>query len=157
MAGSHTAPPPDFSVTSRDLVGTYRVLTMEHYSADGSIGRPFGDAPEGFITYTPEGYMMALLSRSDRVPFVDGDILGGSQEEQVTAFLTASSFAGRYEVKDGQVYHYLEAVSFPNWKGTTQARDFELTETHLRLYPPPLLMEGQLRTSRVECARLKHW
>jgi hypothetical protein len=144
-------------VKSSDLVGTYRFLSMEHYSEDGSVGRPFGEAPEGFMTYTPEGYMMALLSRSDRVPFVGGDILGGTQEEQISAFMTASSFAGRYEVRDGQIHHHLEAASFPNWKGTTQPRDFELTETHLKLYPPALLMDGQLRTSRVVLERLSHW
>jgi hypothetical protein len=144
-------------VESSDLVGTYRVLSMEYYSEDGSVGRPFGDSPEGFITYTPEGYMMALLSRSDRVPFVDGDILGGTQAEQVGAFLSASSFAGRYEIVDGQIHHHLEAASFPNWKGTTQPRNFELTETHLNLYPPALLMDGQMRTSRVELERLSHW
>lgn len=144
-------------VKSGDLVGTYRLLSMEHYSDDGSVGRPFGDTPEGFITYTPEGYMMALLSRSDRVPFPDGDILGGTQAEQASAFMTASSFAGRYEIRDGQVHHYLEAASFPNWKATTQSRDFELTHTHLKLYPPKLLMEGQMRSSRVVFARLSHW
>jgi hypothetical protein len=144
-------------VKSSDLVGTYRFLSMEHYSEDGSVGRPFGDEPEGFMTYTPEGYMMALLSRSDRVPFAGGDILGGTQTEQVSAFMTASSFAGRYEVRDGQIHHHLEAASFPNWKGTTQPRDFELTTTQLKLYPPALLMDAQLRTSRVVLARLSHW
>jgi Lipocalin-like domain len=144
-------------VTALDLVGTWRVLTMEYYDADGTVGRPFGDHPEGFITYTPEGYMMALLSRSDREPFVDGDIMGGTPDEQVSAFLTASSFAGRYEVIDNQIHHHLEAASFPNWKGTTQPRDFDLTATHLSLYPPPLLMAGQLRSSRVQLIRLPHW
>jgi hypothetical protein len=139
------------------LVGTYRLLSMEHYADDGEVGRPFGDSPEGFITYTPEGYMLAIISRPDRAPFREGDILGGSEAEQAAAFLSASSFAGRYEVRDNQVVHYLEAATFPNWKGTTQARDFELTGTHLTLYPPKLLMEGKLRSSRVHFERLLAW
>ncbi|MGA8371411.1 MAG: lipocalin-like domain-containing protein [Acidimicrobiales bacterium] len=140
---------------SSRLVGTYRLVSMEHYADDGEVGRPFGDAPEGFITYTPEGYMLAILSRPDRAPFVDGDILGGSEAEQAAAFLSASSFAGRYEVRDNQVVHHLEAATFPNWKGTTQARDFELTDAHLTLFPPKLLMEGKLRRSRVHFERLR--
>ncbi len=139
------------------LVGTYRLLAMESYAEDGTVERNFGDAPEGLITYTPEGYMLAILSRADRPLFGDGDIMGGTPEEQSAAFLSASSFAGRYEIRDGKVYHYLEAATFPNWKGTTQARDYELTDTHLTLYPPKLLMDGQLRSSRVHFERLRHW
>jgi hypothetical protein len=139
------------------LVGTYRLLSMESFGSDGTVEHNFGAHPEGFITYTPEGYMLAILSRSDRPPFADGDILGGSKDEQAQAFLSASSFSGRYEIREGKVFHYLEAATFPNWKGTTQARDFELTDTHLTLYPPALLMDGQLRTSRVHFERLTPW
>ena len=138
---------------SRTLVGTYRVLSMESFAEDGTVARQFGEHPEGFITYTGEGYMMALLARADRAPFTGGDILRGRPEEQISAFESASSFAGRYEIKGGKIFHYLEAASFPNWKGTTQARDYELTPTHLTLFPPKLLMDGQLRTSRVRLAR----
>lgn len=141
----------------QDLIGTYRLVSMEHYTEDGTVGRPFGETPNGFITYTPEGYMMALLSRSDRQPFADGDIMGGSPQEQITAFLTASAFAGRYELRDGRIWHHLEAATFPNWAGTVQVRDYELTTTELTLFPPPLLMEGRLRTSRVAFSRLSHW
>jgi hypothetical protein len=140
-----------------DLVGTYRLVSMEHYTEDGTVGRPFGDAPSGFITYTAEGYMMALLSRSDRQPFADGDIMGGSPQEQIAAFLTASAFAGRYEIREQKIWHHLEAATFPNWAGTVQVRDYELTETSLALFPPPLLMDGQMRTSRVAFTRLAHW
>lgn len=142
---------------AQDLIGTYRLVSMEHYTEDGTVGRPFGEAPSGFITYTAEGYMMALLSRSDRQPFADGDIMGGSPQEQIAAFLTASAFAGRYELRDGQIWHHLEAATFPNWAGTVQVRDYELTATALTLFPPPLLMEGELRTSRVAFSRLSHW
>jgi hypothetical protein len=138
----------------RALVGTYRVLSMESTTDDGEVERQFGERPEGFITYTPEGYMMALLSRPDRAPFVDGDILGGRPEEQIAAFVSASAFAGRYEVVDGRIAHHLEAASFPNWKGTTQVREYELTATHLVLKPPRLLMNGKWRTSRVDLERL---
>ena len=142
---------------SAALVGTFRLLSMESYDEEGNVSKGFVENPDGFITYTAEGYMMALLSRADRPPFADGDIRAGSPQERAEAFLASSSFAGRYEVKDGKVFHYLEAASFPNWKGTTQARDYELTDTHLTLYPPKLLMEGRLQSSRVHFEKLQHW
>ncbi len=86
------------SPESAALVGTYRLLSMESYDEDGTVSKGFGDDPDGFITYTAEGYMMALLSRSQRTPFRDGDIRAGSEQERAQAFLEASSFAGRYEI-----------------------------------------------------------
>jgi len=35
------------------LVGTWRVLAVEHTADDGGVGRPFGDRPQGLILYTP--------------------------------------------------------------------------------------------------------
>jgi hypothetical protein len=141
-------------VSEPSLVGTYRLLSMESTAEDGTVERNFGENPDGFITYTPEGYMLAILSRSDRKAFAAGDILRGTTEEQSAAFNEASAFSGRYEIKAGKVFHYLEAATFPNWKGTTQARDYEVTDTHLTLYPPKLLMNGRLRSSRVHFERL---
>ena len=55
------------------LVGTYRVLTMEHYTDDGEVGRPFGDDPQGIIVYTAAHYMTAILMKSGRPAFAAGD------------------------------------------------------------------------------------
>ena len=60
------------------LVGTYRLVSVESTSADGEVQRPFGDHPDGFMTFTPEGYMLAVLARHDRPTFADGDIMGGT-------------------------------------------------------------------------------
>jgi hypothetical protein len=137
------------------LVGTWRVLAMEHYTDDGEVGRPFGGSPEGIIVYTAERYMTALLMRPGRPPFVAGDVLGGTEAERAAAFLTANAFAGRWEVQGEEVVHHLEVTTFPNWVGTDQRRRFEVTESELTLYPPSMLMEGKLRHARVHCARIR--
>jgi hypothetical protein len=137
------------------LVGTWRVLEMEHYTDDGEVGRPFGDSPQGIIVYTPERYMTAVLMRRDRQFFAAGDILGGTPSERADAFLTANAFAGRWELQGTEVVHYLEVCTFPNWVGTEQRRRFEVTASELSLYPPSMLMEGKLRHARVRCARIR--
>ena len=53
------------------LVGTYRLVSVESTSAHGEVQRPFGEDPDGFMTFTPEGYMLAVLARHDRPPFAD--------------------------------------------------------------------------------------
>jgi len=137
------------------LVGTWRVLAMEHYTDDGEVGRPFGDTPRGLIVYTPERYMTAVLMRPGRPPFAAGDVLGGTPAERADAFLTANAFAGRWELQGDEVVHHLEVCTFPNWVGTEQRRRFEVGPSELTLYPPSMLMEGKLRHARVHCARIR--
>ncbi len=136
------------------LVGTYRVLMVEHYTDDGEVGRPFGDDPQGVIVYTPERYMTAVLMQSGRPHFAAGDVLGGTDAEKAAAFESANAFAGRWEVVGDEIVHHLEVTTFPNWVGTQQRRRFEVTDTHLTLYPPSMLMAGAWRHARVHCERV---
>jgi hypothetical protein len=136
------------------LVGSYRLLSFEHYSDDGEIGRPFGEHPRGFILYTPQHYMSAILMRADRPNFDAGDILGGNDGEKAAAFASSSAYAGRWEIVGTQIIHHLEATTYPNWTDTDQPRDFELTDTHFTLFPPKMIMEGKVRHGRVHWERL---
>jgi len=144
---------PDEELAAR-LVGTYRLVSVESTSQDGDVQRPFGDDPDGFMSFTPEGYMLAVLARHDRPTFADGDIMGGTDEERAAAFLSASAFAGRYEVREGRLVNTLGAATFQNWTGTVQVRDFELTARGLTLITPALLMGGALRSSTVRLERV---
>ena len=136
------------------LVGTYRLVSVESTSEDGEVQRPFGEHPDGFMAFTSEGYMLALLARHDRPTFADGDIMGGTDQERAAAFLSASAFAGRYEVREGRLVNTLGAATFQNWTDTVQVRDFEVTEAGLTLVTPALLMGGALRSSRITLERI---
>ncbi len=153
-AGAHSSGVRPTDAELRDqLVGTYRVVAVESVDEDGDVRQPFGEDPAGYIAYTPEGYMMAILSRRDRPRFADGDIMGGSEPERAQAFLEASAFVGRFEVRDGRVAHYLDVATFQNWVGTAQVRDFEVTDGGLVLRTPFLLMDGKPRSSVVRLVR----
>ena len=54
------------------LVGTYRLVSVESTSEDGEVQRPFGEDPDGFMTFTPEGYMLALLALTTDRPSPTG-------------------------------------------------------------------------------------
>jgi hypothetical protein len=139
----------------QQLVGTYRLLGMEHFTDDGEVGHPFGESPKGFIIYTAGGYMSAILMRADRPSFDAGDILGGNDAERLAAFSSSSAYAGRYDIVDDQIIHHLEVTTYPNWTNTDQPRNFDLTDTHFTLYPPAMLMEGRVRRGRVRWERLE--
>jgi hypothetical protein len=136
------------------LVGSYRLVTFRDIADDGEVREPLGADPVGFILYSAERYMTAVLMAAHRPNFAAGDILSGSDEERVRAFATASGYAGRWSITDGEVVHQLEAATFPNWTGTVQRRRYEMEGDELRLYPPRLLMDGKMRRSEVFWRRL---
>lgn len=139
-----------------DLIGTYRLVSVEHVSGTGEVGHPFGEHPVGYMTYSAEGYMSVIMARADRPRFAGGDILAGTAEEQADAFGTASAFVGRFELVDGgKVRYQLEVATYPNWVGTTQERQIELgADGRLVLTTPVLLMAGEPRWARVVLQRI---
>ena len=140
--------------TRKRLVGSWRLLEVEHIGDDGEVGRPFGEHPLGILIYTAEGTMSATLMQSGRAKFADGDILAGSDAERIAAFTSSSAFAGRYEIVGDEIRHHLEVATYPNWAGTDQVRSFDLSDTHLTLYPPRMRMQGKDRRGRVRWERL---
>lgn len=136
------------------LVGTFRLVSVEHTDEQGVVGRPFGDAPIGYMTYTPDGYMFVIMMEADRPDFPGGDILGGTVEERAAAFSSASSFVGRFRTDGDEVTYDLVAATFPNWVGTTQVRRFEFDGDRLVLTTPVLLMDGVPRRATVTLRRV---
>ena len=138
-----------------ELVGTYRLLSFENFAEDGEVGRPFGEHPTGMIIYTPERYMSAIMMRTDRPAFSAGDILGGTDAEKLEAFATSSAYSGQWEIVGDQIIHHLLCTTYPNWTGTDQPRNFDLTATTFTLYPPPMLMQGRIRHGKVHFERIQ--
>lgn len=136
------------------LVGTYRLVSVEHTDQEGAVGRPFGDAPVGFMTYTADGYMFVIMMQADRPAFPGGDILGGTVDERAEAFSSASSFVGRYRTDGDEVTYEIVAATYPNWVGTTQVRHFAFDGRRLVLTTPVLLMEGAPRSAAVTLERI---
>lgn len=143
------------SITRADLAGTFRLLSFKNFADDGEVREPFGPAPIGQAIYTAGGAMSALMMVADRPGFADGDILAATDAERLEAFATASAYAGRYRIENGQIVHSLEVTSYPNWTGTEQYRDFELTATHFTLFPPRMLMDGKIRRGEVRFERVE--
>ena len=141
------------------VVGSYRLATFHDIADDGEVRQPLGPDPVGFITYSAEHVITALLMAAGRPNFTDGDILAGSDADRVQAFASASAYAGRWNVEPGNanepvIVHRLEAATFPNWVGSVQHRRFEIEADELRLFPPRLLMNGKMRRSELTWKRI---
>ena len=127
------------------LLGTWKLISITAIFPDGNIDREaFGANPIGYITYTTEGKMMVIFSKSQR------SLLSGNSaspltaaihsvpiEERAEAFSTFNSYAGSYTLDGDKVIHHVEIASIPNRIGKSLTRTFVLNGNQVTLKTPP--------------------
>jgi hypothetical protein len=119
------------------LVGAWALVScVETDVMTGEVFLPMGDAPNGFILYTPDGYMSAQLSSVDRANFADDDMYKGAPDEYTAAGESYLAYSGPYHVDEARrtVEHGMAVSLFPNWTGDRQLRIVDLDGDILRLH-----------------------
>jgi hypothetical protein len=115
---------------------------------DGTVVKPFGDNPHGYLVYTPDGHVFvqiaarerAVLLRSGQLP---PTLLETTEAGTALAFL---AYCGTFEVLGDQVIHHKEFDIRPNQDGSAEARSVELAGDRLIL---------GFRTSQIEWQRVR--
>ncbi len=123
---------------SRSLVGTWKLVSASSISENGRVNNAvFGDNPTGFITYTADGRMHAIISDGGRKPLSVSDRIAAATEERAKAFSTFVVYAGRYTFTGDKVVHHVEAASIQNWVNTDLVRSARFEGDRLILKTPP--------------------
>lgn len=125
------------------FIGAWRLISCEIRDEDGTVFYPYGENVVGYLMYTHDGYMSAVISDADRANFSSQDIKGGTVEEKAKAAETYLSYAGKYEMHGNMVIHHLDVSLFPNWVGTEQKRFVELSGNKLIISTEPFLISGK--------------
>ena len=73
--------------SSSKVVGTWRLVATS----------PTSPLQAGYITYTDDGRVSAILRHGGRKPLTTGDRISASIEERAEAFATLFAYAGSYE------------------------------------------------------------
>lgn len=104
-------------VTSRRLVGTWRLCSLQRFR-DGEFYRfPMGDAATGRLFYSAEGLVAAfLMSAAWRA---------GDASPTWDHFM---SYSGRWSLSDGSVSHRLDAASISQLIGQDLIRHVSWTD-----------------------------
>src|SRR5277367_1895172 len=90
------------------LVGTWRLASVRTTSATGERNdAPYGAHPSGFITYTVEGRMSAIIGFDGRAPLSTGEWFRAPKDERAAAFSTFLAYAGGYSAADDRVIHHV--------------------------------------------------
>lgn len=81
----------------------YKLQSGAMESNDGKVDYPYGKAAVGYLFYLENGMMSFHMMASDRKPFAQYGLHGGSPQDNDAAFRTSLSFCGRYSIEGDEI------------------------------------------------------
>src|SRR4051812_6832455 len=121
--------------TGNQVLGTWKLRSYEREElATGKRHNQFGDHPDGYLGYAPDGRMYAMFIRQDRI--MPRDVVP-TEEEGVQLIGSMVAYGGTYTLGERQVVHHIDISWNQNWTGTDQVRFFELDGDVLTITTAP--------------------
>ena len=121
--------------TTGQLVGTWRLVSIEDTMKDGVVKSPeqFGPHPLGFLMYEADGYMCANIMNPDRPAWKDP--AKATNDEKIAYYDTFIAYCGTYKLdaENSVVTHYPVVAWTPAYVGSTQERPFRLEGKRLTI------------------------
>jgi|SRR5580692_785265 hypothetical protein len=137
------------------LLGTWKLVSASSATASGERNdTPFGASPLGFLTYTQDGRVTAMVSYGGRKRLSSSDPLAAPAEEQAEAFRTFVAYAGRFTLHGDKVIHHVEISSIEDWVHTDLLRSIKFDGERLVLATPPMPDGGKIQTFELIWQRL---
>jgi hypothetical protein len=119
------------------IVGTWHLVSVTTTITDtGEVTQPYGEHPDGRLTYTPGGRMTGILVAEGRKR-LGPSAFSGSVEDQAEAYKTMISYAGSYTLTDTGVIHHVDVAWVASWVGVDQVRFTKLDGDTLTITTPP--------------------
>jgi hypothetical protein len=113
-------------VEPKDLLGAWKIEGWEiSYSDERPSTFPFGKNPTGLILYTPDGYMSATISRSDRSLMSDSNTRLAPDSEKAVSFDSYFHYSGTWRIEGNEVIHTVQHSLDPHFVGTDQVREMD--------------------------------
>jgi len=133
--------------TNDKLVGTWKLVSVSSTTSAGERSEtPYGPSPAGFLTYTGDGRVTALISYDGRKALSFGREGLAPLEEQAEAFKTFLAYAGRYALSGDQVTHHVEVSSIQNYVNKDLVRTVKFQGDRIILVTPPTPVNGEIQT-----------
>jgi hypothetical protein len=130
------------------LLGTCRLVSL-HDNLDGTLDKPFGDNPQGYLVYTPDGHVFVQYATRAKRRWPSPEVLELPYREFRNA-LGFGAYCGTFEVRDSQLVHHVEFGVVQQWSGVVEARSVVLDGDRLVLGTP---RGAQLEWQRVRCGK----
>ncbi len=145
-----------FGHANDKLVGTWKLVSASSTTSTGERSEtPYGPSPVGFLTYTDDGRVTALISYGGRKLLSLGRGAIAPLEEQAEAFMTFLAYAGRYTLSGDQVTHHIEISSIQNYVDRDLVRNIKFRNDRIVLVTPPTSVNGKIQTVELIWQRLE--
>src|SRR5438045_7258398 len=120
---------PDSAVSQQkslrdQLVGTWKIVSVDNMRPNGSIKQIFGSHPKGIAVFDVRGNTAIVLMRSDRPKFAANNRDLGTPEENSATVRGTHAYFGTYSVNeaDRTLIFHVEGTTFPNQEGIDTMR-----------------------------------
>jgi hypothetical protein len=119
------------------LLGTWTLVSAVREEIPSGVKTDnFGPDPHGFITYSPDGRMLALITRRERNRPAG---TRASAEEAEALFRSMLSYGGTYTLEGGVVTHHVDISWNQSFTGDSQRRHYKFDGDLLILTTPQSL------------------
>jgi hypothetical protein len=106
------------------ILGTWKLQSLVYEAtATGERSSPFGDHPDGYLSYSPDGRMYAIGVGQDRQKPRD---LVPTEAEKVKLQESMFAYAGTYTADGEKVVHHVDVSWNQSWTGTDLVRFYKL-------------------------------
>jgi hypothetical protein len=119
---------------SDPLLGTWRLRSfVREVAGTGERYNQLGDHPDGYLTYSPDGRMLALFVSDDQ-PRPQKE---PSDEERIKLHKSMLAYGGTYSVSPGKVVHHIDIEWDGRRIGTDQVRFYAIDGDMLTIKTEP--------------------
>jgi len=137
------------------IIGTWKLVSaLIKPTRGGETRNLMGENSSGFLTYTGDGRMTAIIASSGRPPLSVADWTAAPAAERAEAFATFFAYAGAYTFDGDKFTHHVEVSSLQNWVGTDQVRFAKLQGNRLTLSTPLVSAGGEQTVAELVWERL---
>jgi len=139
------------SLEKNKLVGAWKLVSASSTTSNGERNEaPYGSNPTGFLTYSEDGRVTALISYGGRKPLS----VGASAEQQAEAFKTFLAYAGHYAFTGEKITHRIEISSIQNYVNRDLVRSVKFEGDRMILTTPPTRVNGKIQSVELIWERL---
>ena len=129
------------------LLGTWKLQSfLTEYLDTGEKVESFGTHPRGYLSYSADCRMYAIVVREGREPPKE---VVPTDAEKVALFAGIVAYAGTYTIDGDKVSHHVDVSWNESWTGTTQVREFRIDGNSLRIHSVPAKdpLDGRLNSA----------
>jgi hypothetical protein len=117
------------------VLGTWKLKSfVREVLATGERYNQMGEHPQGYLSYSPDGRMYAIITWDKRIKPHDA---APTDEERTKLHRTMTAYAGTYTLETDKVIHHVDISWNEAWTGTDQVRFYKLDGNTLTITSAP--------------------